>query len=70
VLKADNTVEQRVVKVGEMIDGWVPAYEGLSVGEKVVISGISKLASGMKVMFAEATSNDDIDPAYEAPIKE
>ncbi len=70
VLKADNSVEQRVVRVGEMIDGWVPAHEGLAVGEKVVISGISKLAPGMKVMFAEATSNDDIDPAYKAPIKE
>ena len=70
ILKADNTVEQRVVKVGEMIDGWVPVYEGLAVGEKVVVSGISKLAPGMKVMLAQATSNDDLDPAYVSPIKE
>jgi len=70
VLKDDMTVEQRVVKIREMSDGWVPVDEGLEVGEKVVISGVGKLGPGMKVALADPTPNDDIDPDYKPPVKE
>lgn len=70
VLKADGTVEQRVVKALEMENGWVPVVSGVKVDEKVVISGLSKLRPGVKVMLAEATSNDDINPNHKAPIEE
>jgi membrane fusion protein (multidrug efflux system) len=68
--KKTMTVMQRVVTVGEMSEGWLPVLEGLKEGECVVISGISKLAPMMKVAFAEATSNIDIDPNYTSPVKE
>ena len=45
-------------------------FEGLKLGEKVVISGISKLAPGMKVTLVEATGNDDLDPNFKPRIKE
>lgn len=70
VLKDDMTVEQRIVETREMSGGWTPIVQGLKLGEKVVISGISKLAPGMKVALVEATSNDDLDPNFTPRIKE
>jgi RND family efflux transporter MFP subunit len=70
VLKEDMTVEQRIVETREVSGGWTPVVEGLKLGEKVVISGISKLAPGMKVTLVEATSNDDLDPNFKPRIKE
>jgi multidrug efflux pump subunit AcrA (membrane-fusion protein) len=64
------TVEQRVIEAREMSEGWVPVDKGLAVGEKVVVSGMSKLVSGMKVALAEATGNDDLDPNFQPRIKE
>jgi membrane fusion protein (multidrug efflux system) len=70
VLKDDMTVEQRVIETREMSDGWIPVDKGLSLGEKVIVSGMSKLAPGMKVTLAEATGNDDLDPNFQPRIKE
>ena len=70
VLKDDMTVEQRVVEVREMSEGWTPVIKGLSLGEKVVISGIGKLGPGMKVKIVEPTNNDDLDPDYQPAVKE
>ena len=70
VLKADSTVEQRVIRAKEMFEGWMPIVSGLKEGEKVVVSGVSKLRPGCKVAVVEATKNDDLNPGYKAPIKE
>lgn len=70
VLKDDMTVEQRIVDTREVSSGWTPIVQGLKHGEKVVISGISKLAPGMKVALVEATNNDDLDPNFTPRIKE
>ena len=70
VLKDDQTVEQRPVKVGEAQEGWVPLFEGVGKDDKVVISGISKIGPGMKVTVVEATDNDDLTPGYKSPIEE
>ena len=73
VLKGDKdklSVEQRIVTVGEPFEGWTPVMKGLKAGETVVISGMSKLFPGAEVALAEATSNDDLDPKYQPPIKE
>ena len=70
VLKPDSTVEQRVVKTKEMFEGWTPITSGLAGDEKVVISGVSKLRPGAKVVVVKATENDDLKKGYQAPIKE
>ena len=70
VLKDDMTVEQRVVDLREMSEGWCPVVSGLALGEKVVISGIGKLGPGMKVQLAEPTMNDDLDPNYKPKVQE
>ena len=70
VLKDDGTVEERVVDVREMNEGWCPVVSGLKLGEKVVISGTGKLGSGMKVKVVEPTDNDDLNPNYKPPVVE
>ena len=69
VLKDDMTVEQRVVTVREAFEGWAPILTGVKDGEKVVISGVSKLRPGAKVALAEPTDNDDLNKDYRAPIE-
>src|SRR5574344_2311238 len=69
VVKADETVEQRVVGVEESFEGWVPVT-GLDVGETVVLSGTAKLGPGMKVARVQPTANEDIASGYASPIKE
>jgi hypothetical protein len=64
------TVEQRVIEAREMCDGWIPVDKGLAVGEKVIVSGMAKLVTGMKVKLAEATGNEDLDPNFKPRIKE
>ena len=60
VLKDDMTVERRIVGTDEPFEGWCPVKGGVMVGEKVVISGVHKLAPGAKVTLAEATENPDL----------
>ena len=60
VLKDDMTVEQRIVGTDEPFEGWCPVTDGVTAGEKVVISGVHKLAPGAKVTLAEATENPDL----------
>lgn len=64
VVKDDGTVEQRAVKTKEAYLGWVGVTEGLSVGEKVVISGSAKLMPGSKVVEVSPTPSEDIDPNF------
>ena len=70
VLKDDMTVEQRIVTTRETFEGWTPVLSGVKEGEKVVVSGVSKLRPGSKVALVEATKNDDLNPGYKASIKE
>ena len=70
VLKEDMTVEQRPVVTRETHEGWVAIDEGLKEGEKVVVSGVNKLAQGVKVVLMEATENDDLNPGYKPKITE
>ena len=52
-------------------DAWLEPVEGeIKVGDKVIVSGMSKLVSGMKVQPVEATNNDDLDPNFQPRIKE
>lgn len=71
VMKKDGTVEQRAVTALETgTDGWTPVTDGLAKGEQVVVSGVSKLRSGMKATLVQATPNADLDAKYKAPIAE
>ncbi|MCQ2392300.1 MAG: efflux RND transporter periplasmic adaptor subunit [Kiritimatiellae bacterium] len=70
ILKDDMTVEQRPVETKETHAGWTPILSGVNEGEKVIVSGTSKLRPGTKVVLMEATANDDLDPKYKAKIAE
>src|SRR6478736_68722 len=49
VVKADDTVEMRVVKPAERIGNLVILDSGLNPGERVVVEGIQKVRGGVKV---------------------
>ena len=70
VVKDDMTVEQRPVETREAFVGWTPVVKGLAAGERVVLSGTSKLVAGAKVAFVEPTGNEDITAGYKPPIEE
>lgn len=53
VIKADETVENRPVKVAQIEDGEALLDEGLSAGERVVVDGQYRLQPGSKVKIAE-----------------
>lgn len=65
VVKPDNTVEARPVKVGETIGSdWV-IDEGLKAGERIVVEGIQKARPGTKVNpepYAETPATDGRQP--------
>ena len=69
VLGDDMTVALRGVSVRKACAGWVPVVSGLKAGEKVVVSGVSKLREGAKVRLVEATGNADLDPDHQTKIR-
>ena len=53
VLKADGTVELRIVEIGRHIGSEYVILSGVQAGEKVIVSGQSLLRSGIKVEVIE-----------------
>lgn len=49
VLAGDNTVQQRVIKVGYIGDGWAEVLEGLNEGDQIVVAGQNKIKDGATV---------------------
>lgn len=54
VLTADNKVQQRVLKLGYVGNGWAEVLEGLQEGERIVVSGQNKIKDGSAVQASEA----------------
>lgn len=69
-VKEDGTVEMRTVETRDAHLGWCPILKGLKEGEKVVISGVAKLQSGMKVLEVRPTPNEDIDPNFKPSVED
>ena len=44
VLSDDNRAERRVVETGRRVDGLLVITEGLAAGDRVVVSGLQKIA--------------------------
>jgi RND family efflux transporter MFP subunit len=49
VIGADDKVEYRRVKVGQLVDGLRVVTEGVSPGERVVVNGVQRVRPGIKV---------------------
>ena len=54
VLTDDNKVQQRVLKLGYVGNGWAEVLEGLQDGERIVVSGQNKIKDGSAVQTSEA----------------
>lgn len=57
VVKADNTVELRVLKLGTQNGERVAVLQGLKAGEQVVTEGIDRLRDGAKVSIVTPNTN-------------
>jgi membrane fusion protein, multidrug efflux system len=64
VVKADNTVEVRPVKVGVTEGNLIAVNQGLNPGEKVVTDGQDKLQAGSRVRPAAPTSSTADSPRF------
>lgn len=49
VVLPDNTVQQRVLTLGYVGDGWAEVLDGLQEGDQIVVSGQNKLSDGVRV---------------------
>jgi len=58
VIKADNTVEMRPIKVAQIEDGVALIDEGLAPGERVVVEGQYKLQPGSHVSIATVGASE------------
>ncbi len=58
VVNKDNTVAKRYINVGKVNKNCITVVNGLSVGERIVIAGVSKLKPGMEVRpYTDNTQN-------------
>jgi multidrug efflux system membrane fusion protein len=58
VVKSDQSVERRPIKVGPVRDGRAVIEAGLSPGERVVVDGQFKLRPGAKVAVTMVPAGD------------
>lgn len=54
VVTADNKVQQRVIKVGFVGNGWAEVLEGLKENEQIVTAGQNKLKDGSAIKLAQS----------------
>ncbi len=67
VVKPDDTIDLRMVKVAERIgNDWV-IDNGLQAGERIVVEGVQKVRAGTKVTPIPMTAVDAAAPAAVAP---
>jgi multidrug efflux system membrane fusion protein len=59
VVKPDNTVDQRTVKVERVVKGFAIITHGVSVGEQVVTDGQMQLMQGSSVKPQKSLTEDD-----------
>jgi len=50
VVNEDNTIEFRSIEIGETIQDMVVIQSGLKINERVVMEGLNRVSSGMKVI--------------------
>jgi RND family efflux transporter MFP subunit len=62
-----NTVEERIVEVGETIRGMRVVRKGLARGERVLISGLTRTRTGQKVTPREVSMKDATQAPSPAP---
>ena len=58
VVTADNNVESRKVKIGELVGNLWVVNEGLAAGEIVIVEGIDKVRQGVDLKIAMVTADD------------
>ncbi|MFJ5484913.1 efflux RND transporter periplasmic adaptor subunit [Pectobacterium actinidiae] len=63
VVTDEQTIEQRTIQTGESKDGYWVVTDGLKEGERVVTSGVQKIAPGIKVAASERKPAQEKSPS-------
>jgi multidrug efflux system membrane fusion protein len=50
VVKADSTIDYRVVEIGPLDNGLRVATSGIAPGDRVVVGGLQRVRPGLKVV--------------------
>ncbi|MBQ8870206.1 MAG: efflux RND transporter periplasmic adaptor subunit [Alphaproteobacteria bacterium] len=61
IVKEDNSVEQKYLELGDVVEDMQIVLNGLNGTEKVIIQGLQKVQAGMKVNPTEVNLNDSIN---------
>ncbi|MBQ2811261.1 MAG: efflux RND transporter periplasmic adaptor subunit [Alphaproteobacteria bacterium] len=61
IVKDDNIVEQRYLSLGDVVEDMQVVLSGLNGDEKVIIQGLQKVQSGMKVNPTKVNSESSIN---------
>jgi multidrug efflux pump subunit AcrA (membrane-fusion protein) len=54
VVKSDDTVESRRVRIGQLHAGMREIVEGVAAGDRVIADGVQKARPGQKVVVQQA----------------
>ena len=66
VVGSDNTVERRIVTLGQTLDGWVYVKDGLAAEESFVLDGLQRARPGSKVTPLEKEISTADSPILQA----
>jgi len=59
VVKADNSIEARIIKLGQAIEDKWTVTDGLKAGDIVIVEGLQKIKPGMMVKPIPFDQSDD-----------
>jgi membrane fusion protein (multidrug efflux system) len=62
IVKADDTIDVRPVKVGERVGSLWVITDGLKPGERVVVEGGDRVRAGQKIQLASSVPSETSAP--------
>jgi RND family efflux transporter MFP subunit len=68
ILKPDDTLDYRPIKLGPLVDGLRVVESGLQAGETIVVNGLAKVRPGVKVVPQKVAMDAGLAPP-QAPVE-
>ena len=62
VVDENNVIQQKLLDIGSINDGWVEVLSGLAEGERIVVAGQNRLRQGSRVSYEDGASLGGTEP--------